>query len=59
MKNDLTSFAFLLLTDGGDQKGELYTPTPTADTGTYETIESANSLERFAACAFEFRPRPW
>ena len=46
----------LLLTDGGDQKGELYTPTPTADTGSYQSIDSGNSLERFAASAFEFRP---
>ncbi len=46
----------VLLTDGGELEGELYTPSPTADTGTYRTIDSADSLERFAACAFEFRP---
>ena len=46
----------VLLTDGGDQKGELYTPSPTADTGTYRMIDSADSLERFAASTFEFRP---
>ncbi len=52
----LTGTSRLLLTDGGDQEGELYTPTPTADTGSYRTIDSADSLERFAASAFEFRP---
>ncbi len=46
----------LFLTDGGEQKGELFTPLPSAQAGIFETIASGDSLQRYAAVTFEFRP---